>query len=650
MNIQILDSWLRENLKTKASPKQIAENLSLSSVSVEKLEKNGDDYLYDIEVTTNRPDLMSIVGLARETAAVLSQNKIEAKFVPLSVNQPKIVEDKEKISIKENSKIVNRVCAVIMEVSVKKSPKQIHDRLEATGIRSLNNLIDITNYVMRAMGHPTHVFDFDRIPTKTIVIRESRPNEKIKTLDGKEYTLTGGDIIADDGLGHIIDLLGVMGLENSVVTDQTKRILFFIDNNDPHKIRRTSMTHGIRTEAAVLNEKGIDPDLALDALRYGIQLYENYADGKVISEIIDIFPNKMIQNEILVNEEKINSVIGVPVPLQTSRTILESLAFEVKEENKKLLVKPPTFRTQDVEIEEDVIEEIARIYGYENIPDRIPSLKSQVPFNFSKNNFFFEDRTKDALKYWGFTECYTYPMVSQDLYEGPTESSVKIKNPLNEEFVYMRLSLVPSLLKVIQENKDHKEVMIFEIANVYEKNGNKLPKQIQKLAGIVKKQNVSFYEVKGFIEQLLQDLGVRDLIFRQAVGGNGAEILLGKEILGEIEILDTETIDFELSFEQIIKYASLKKTYKSISKFPPFIEDLAIIAPKTVSTGELIESIKEQNELISDVSLLDKYEETRTFHIVYQSSKKNLTAKEIEGIREKILKSLSNKFGARLKQ
>lgn len=650
MNIQILDSWLREHLKTKASTKEIAEKLSLSSVSVEKLEKKGNDYFYDIEVTTNRPDLMSIIGLARETAAVLKHNKIQADYLPINTSKQEKIEKQESIEINDNPKLVNRTCAVIMEVNVKDSPKYIKERLEATGIRSLNNLIDITNYVMRTVGHPTHVFDFDKIPSKKINIRESRPGEKILTLDGKEYDLQGGDIVADDGEDNIIDLLGVMGLKNSVVDNNTKHILFFIDNNDPHRIRKTSMLTGIRTEAAILNEKGIDPELAMEALLYGIKLYEELADGKVISEIIDIYPNKKKITAIDISEEKINSTIGVSIPLKTSAEILESLGFDVKIQNKNLTVKPPTFRAHDVKIEEDIIEEIARIYGYHNIPDRLPPVISTEPLNLEKSSIYFEDRIREALKYWGFTEVYTYPMVSEELYEGDLENSVTIQNPLNEEFVYMRSTLVPSLLNVVRENKSIDKLNVFEIGNIYEKNGESLPKEILKLASIIKSPTLSFYNVKGLVEQLFSDLGIKNAKFVQGAGESEVSIKIDKTLLGTIEILDTDLINFEINLDETLKYATLKKTHKPVSKFPPVIEDISIIASENVSTGDVITTIRAQSPIISDVTLLDKYEDTRTFHIVYQSNDRNLTGKEVGEIREKILKALKSKHGAKLKE
>jgi phenylalanyl-tRNA synthetase beta chain len=650
MNIQILDSWLREHLKTKASSKEIAEKLSLSSVSVEKLEKKGDDYLYDIEITTNRPDLMSVVGLAREAAAVLSYNKIPAEFIKPSLKLPEQTESTDNVNIKNNPELVNRICAVVMDVEIKNSPKKIQERLESAGIRSLNNLIDITNYVMRTIGHPTHVFDFDRIPTKTVQIRKSHAKEKIETLDGKEYELTGEDIVADDGLGHVIDLLGVMGLQNSVVTDTTKRILFFVNNNDPHRVRRTSMNLGIRTEAAVLNEKGIDPELAMDALLYGIKLYEELANGKVMSEIVDIYPNKVERDTIEVFENKINSTIGVNIPIKTSKEILESLGFEVVGKEQGLTATPPSFRAQDMHIQEDVIEEVARIYGYHNIPNKLPSITSARPFNLETNILYYEDRIREALKYWGLTEVYTYPMVSEDLYEGDLKNAVTIQNPLNEEYVYMRASLVPSLLKVVKENKNHDKISIFEIGNIYVGQKGNLPKEILRLAGVFKSADASFFKVKGLIEQLLADLGITDVNFEQSHESAEITVNVGKDYVGDIEILDSDVINFELDLEIILKHATLKKTYKPLSKFPPIMEDLAIIAPADVTTGDLIATIKKQSSLVKDVSLLDKYEDTRTFHIVYQSNERNLKNEEIGEIREKILKELREKHKAKIKE
>ena len=651
MNIRILDSWLREYLKTSATPKKIAEKLSLTSVSIERIENYKDDFVYDIEITTNRPDLMSVVGIAQEAAAVLPQSGIDASFVKPTLQLPTVHPKKNpELTITFDKKLVNRITAVIMEVKIKQSPEFVKDRLDASGIRSLNNIIDITNYVMREIGHPTHVFDYDRLENHTLNIRESKKGEKIKTLDEKEYTLSGGDIVADNGKGDIVDLISIMGTANSVVTNNTKRILFFIDNVEPTHIRKTSMELGIRTEAAVLNEKGINPESARDALLRGIELFKTLADGEIISEIIDYYPNQPKETIITLTDAKINSVVGIDIPLQKSAKILTSLGFDVSQQGETLIITVPSRKSsEDMLIPEDLIEEIARVYGYENIPDTLPTAPTTAYLHLDKNEFYWEDRIKDALKYWGFTEVYTYPMVSETLYEGKIEDAATVQNPLSDDMVYMRRTITPSLLQVIKENQDYETIRIFELANIYEKNGRDLPNQILKLAGVVHKQKVSFLEVKGMLEQLLTDLEITDFQFKQLSGGNGAKIVIDKQELGTLEILDETTITFELDFATMLKHATLKKHYKPLSKYPPIVEDLAIIAPLETTTGDLMEEIKKQSKLIREVSLLDKYKETRTFHIVYQSYDNNLNDKEAGDIRKKILKALKEKFHARLK-
>ena len=664
MNIKILDSWLREYLKTSATPKKIAEKLSLRSVSIERIENYKDDFVYDIEITTNRSDLMSVIGIAREAATVLQQAGIDATFAKPELQLPIIHPNKNpELTLEFDEKLINRICAVVIEIKIGESPDYVKDRLEASGIRSLNNVIDITNYVMRETGHPTHVFDYDRLVNHTLLIRESKKGEMITTLDGKTYTLSGGDIVADNGKDEIIDLISIMGTANSIVTKDTRRILFFIDNVEPVHIRKTSMEHGIRTEAAILNEKGINPETATDALTRGIELFQTLANGEIVSEIFDFYPNTPQETIITLSEQKINSLVGIAIPLEKSIAILSSLGFTVDRQGEMLIVTVPARKSgNDMLIPEDLIEEIARVYGYDNIPDTLPATQIPTYFHLEKNEFYWEDRVKDALKYWGFTEVYTYPMVSEVMFEGPLEEAVTIQNPLSDDMVFMRRTVVPSLLRVAKDNQEHEAIKIFELANSYETNGKELPKQNLKLAGLVKKQNASFLEVKGIIEQLLADVEIKNVIFKQLTDRYGATILISSPFaregqdeskktyeLGTIEIFDNTIITFELNFGRILKHATLKKIYTPVSKYPPVVEDLAIIAPAEVQTGELMEEIKKQNTLICEVSLLDKYQETRTFHIVYQSYDKNLSDKEVGEIREKILETLKKKYNARLK-
>ena len=238
MNILIPDSWLREYLETNATPKEFAREMSLTSVSIERMEKVGDDIVYDIEVTTNRPDLMSIEGIAREASAILPQAGFTAKFKKRKRRDSIETATKSPLlQIANDPSLVNRILAIVMEIKLSNSPEIISKRLEKTGIRNISNVVDVTNYIMREIGHPSHVFDYDRLPNHTLNIRKSKKGEKIITLDGKEYSLPGDDIVADSGTGEIVDLLGIMGTANSVVVDTTKRIVLFLDNVNHNLLR-----------------------------------------------------------------------------------------------------------------------------------------------------------------------------------------------------------------------------------------------------------------------------------------------------------------------------------------------------------------------------------------------------------------------------
>ncbi len=645
MNIKILDSWLRDYLKTKATPQEIAKSMSLTSVSIERMEKFKDDTVYEIEVTTNRPDLLSVVGLAREASAVLPQFGYDAEFISPKLENPSNSASHVPLKIVNDDKLVGRICAAVLEVDVKESPLYMKDRLETSDIRSLNNVIDVTNYIMRAIGHPAHVFDYDRLPDHTINIRESEGGESITTLDGKKYILPGGDIIAKDGSGNIIDLLGIMGLENSVVTENTKRIVLFINNNDKHKMRSTSMKLNIRTEAVQMNEKGIDPELAYDALLYGIQLYEEIADAKLLSPLIDIYPAKQQSKTVSVTHSHIEQVIGIPITLEESASILRKLGFVVTVSDQTISAVVPSYRFDDIDIPEDLIEEIARIYGYHNLPSVLPPITSTALPSRDTNPFYWEERAKNALKYWGFTEVYTYPMVSEEMYEGPIGTAVKLANPLGEEFVFMRRTLIPNLLKVMNENKSYESMRIFEIANIYEKQGSDLPNEIRKLALLVKEKNINFFKIKGIIEQLINDLGITGIEFTsQDKSGLETNIVIDKEEIGTIEILDDDLINAEINFEALMKSASIKRTYTPLPKYPSIFEDLTVILPKSVTTGDVIKVVHGSDDLIKSVILIDSYQDSRTYHIEYQDSEKNLSTTEVKSIHEKILTNLQEKL------
>lgn len=645
MNILIPNSWLKDYLETNATPKEFATAMSLTSVSIERMEKVDDDIVYDIEVTTNRPDLMSIIGIAREASAVLPQQGFKAKFKPRTIDYyGKIVPKDNILNIEIDPTLVNRIVAIVLDITLGPSPKIIADRLTKSGIRSINNVVDVTNYIMREIGHPSHVFDYDRIPNHTLIIRRSKKGEKITTLDDKEYELAGEDIVADDGKGNIVDLLGIMGTANSVVTDDTKRIILFLDNNNPHLLRKTSMGLGIRTEAAVLNEKGLNPDIMFPTLLHGLELLKEFAHAKAVSPIIDMYPNKVKPKTITVTKEKIDATIGIEIPQKTIVEILESLGFTVSVTNTTFKVEVFTSRINDIDIPEDIIEEVARVYGYHKIPNNLPSFAEQDFYHQEKNEFYWIKKIKQAFLYWGYNETYTYSMVSEEQFDGPIENAIALRNPLTEDRVYLRNSLVPSLLEVCKTNKNREELCLFEISNVYLKTKG-LPNEVLTLAGLLKGRSANFSNTKGVVERVFQILGIKDFTFeRKEDGLDGAIVTIGKERIGTIEILDVAT--FEMNFASLLKHANAKKVYQIPPKFPPIIEDIRVEIPPKFTYEKVRNTIVAVDSLVNDVSLLDVFQNKRTFRITYLNKTRNLTNEDIVPVREKIIKVFEKEFEA----
>jgi len=677
MNIRVPDSWLREHLKTKAKVAKIAEYLSLCSQSVEKTTKVDDDWVYEIEVTTNRPDCLSVLGIARELAAILPRFKIPAKLKQSTVySLQSTVKDGLPLEVKiANPSLCPRFTALIFDdINIKPSPKIVQERLEKSGIRALNNVVDISNYLMLELGQPMHTFDYDKIRGAKMILRESAGGEKITTLDGQTRPLPDGAIIIQDDKGRIIDLCGIMGGENSAVDEKTKRVLLFVQTYDPMKIRRTCQLLSFRTEAAQRFEKGVDPQGVILSMEKAIAMFEKNCGAKVASNLIDIYPNPPKQKKIVLSQEKLNQVMGIKIELPEAKKILESLGFVVKLEtgNWKLETLVPHWRNGDVTIPEDLIEEIARIYGYHNLPSLLPS--GEIPQQKKSFTFVWENKVKEALKFWGFSETFNYSMVSESTLVkaeiNPAEC-LKIANPLSEDWIFMRPSLIPSLLEVVTKNQpETSEIQMFELANVYIPTASdKLPNEILMLSGAL--TGNQFFQVKGIIEALLAELEITHYNFspyqlKKTFYGKifhpfrTAEITIGQDSLGIVGEINPiilarfgikgRVVVFDLDFNELVKYATTTKKYTPVLKYPAIIEDLAFIVPPKTLVGEMIQLIKSTSLIIQSVELLDSYKDTRTFRITYQSEKKTLSDKEIEKIRKKIIDKVRINFKAKLKQ
>lgn len=649
MDILVPDEWMRNFLETKATPKKIGEYLSLAGPSVDKVEKKKDTHIYHIEVTTNRVDAASVYGIAREVRAILPRFGVKAELARADYD-PDINFTKKVnyLDAEVDHKLCPRFTAVLIkDVEIKESPEWVKERLRWVNVRPINNIVDISNYILHELGQPVHTFDYDKIKHAKMVLRESKKGEEITTLDGKSHKLPGGDIVIENGEGRLIDLAGIMGAENSAVDKDTKNVLLFVQTYNPVNIRQTSMSLPKRTEAAVLFEKGLDKEGVTVAIGRGIELFEKLTGGKAEKKILDLYPNPYDPKTVKTSLDFINKRMGVDLDKKEITSYLEPLGFETKWEKNTLKVTVPSYRKDDIEIEEDILEEVARIYGYHNLETKL--MEGKLPDPITDSPFDFESKVKNALKGWGGVEVYTYSMVPEEYTNG---KGLKLKNPLGKESEYMRTSLKPSLVDAAKENSGEKDPFhLFEVANVYLPRKGKLPEEKMTLAGIF--SNYSYRDAKGTIEALMKELNIRaDITTKDKKGylPSQSVVIKGKnKKLGEFGRLQEGYIYYEFDMEKLRDVHSPISPYIPIPKYPAQIEDLTLVLPSKTKVGEVIEGIEDSDKLIRKVELVDTYEDAYTFRLWYRHAKKTLTDKEVEEIREKAVKKVKKKFGTRLK-
>lgn len=671
MNILVPDSWLREYLETDATPKQIKDCLSLCGPSVEGMEKTEDDFIYNIEITSNRPDMASVLGIAGEANAILPRFDIPAKLKSDRIQQTydlNIKLEKElplKVKI-EKSELCPRFAAIILDnVTIRPSPEFAQGRLIKSGIRAINNVVDISNYLMLLFGQPVHTFDYDKIMKATMIMRESKKGESLTTLDGKTFTLEGGDIVIEDGQGRLIDLCGIMGGENSAVDNNTKRVLLFVQTYDPIRIRKTSMKHGQRTEAATLFEKNLDPENVLPTILYGIHLFKEWAGAKEVSRIIDIYHNQYKSRKITVSSQFINQRLGIKLTIDQITDILQSLSFNTVNDNDKLIINVPSFRQFDITIPEDIVEEVARIYGYHNLPPQL--MTGKIPVTDKPKDLPLEDKIKQMLKYWGYTEIYNYSFISEELIEkAGTDKKfpLKVANPLTEQTAYMRVSLIPSMLETIAKNQHFSfPLNLFELSKVYIPQKGNLPQETSMLT--IANQS-GFYELKGIVEAILKELGITDYQSLEKSSGlywhpkqtlhfvkNDLTLAsLGKahpDLTAKFAI-KKDLYLAEINVTRLVSFANPLKKYTAIPLYPAVIEDLTLLLQPHTKLGPVITEITKSDPLVAKVELSDRYKNTVTFRLTYRNSQKNLTNEEVKIVRDKILRHLQEKFNITLKQ
>ena len=663
MNILIPDQWLREHLTTNATVADISKFLSLSGPSVERVYE-GD--VYDIEVTTNRVDSMSVRGIAREAATILKRAKFQANLQKLT-KHPIIKHPEMNLALPEiiyQTEAVKRViCTVVADVKQTASPAAMSERLAQVGISSHGALIDISNYITHELGHPCHIFDYDAIMKfgGKIIIKEATKGKKFVTLDEVEHQTLGGEIVFESADGEIIDLPAIKGTLNTGVTDNTRNVLFWIESLDAKKVRQASMGHAIRTVAASLNEKNVDPHLATEVMEEGVYLLQKLCHGKVASEVYDYFPLKRHMNRITLPWQRINDYLGLTLEHTDIVSILENLDCQVKTTPTHLEVIPPTCRF-DLQIPADIIEEIARIYGYHNLPSKL--MDGELSINPDpQTDYQLEERVKHFLATLGWQEIYSYSLISEKQAQDSgykIKDHLKLANPLKEENSYLRRSLIPSLLDIFVQNPQAGKLSIFELAHVYQPQQNELPAQILQLSLV---SNQEYRKIKTDLVALLQKLyALQDgasLVVKEMSSSElqmpqakqGAKLIIQsqkhKHTIGQLSVI-ADKVAIEIDWRELLKVSRKHPSYQALVKTAIIKEDLTFTLTEQTRVGDLINAMQAQDQRVKNIELKDQYQQNFTFTLSFQDPQNNLSGEEMVSLRQNIVQVAKEQFNAQL--
>ncbi len=673
-------SWLREYLDFSCPLQELADGLTMAGLEVEEIAKIDDDTVFDVKVTPNRGDWLSMIGVARE-AAPLVGTRMRLPEARVGGDGPATCES-VKISIEDPDLCGRYVGIVVRGVEIKDSPEWMQQRLLKAGMRPINNIVDITNYVMLELGQPLHAFDLNLLRGSQIVVRTARAGEKIVSIDNTERILDSDMLVIADS-DRPVAIAGVMGGIDSEIGERTKDILLESANFASTSIRRTSKRLGMVTESSYRFERGVDPSITALAARRAAQLIAELAGGKVASAEIDARPRPVEPWMIKARPERVNGVLGTSVDAQTMVDCLNGLEIVTSIQDGTLVCTIPTFR-QDVRREIDVVEEVGRAVGYQNLPMTLPGTVQQGK---DSPEGLFRDRIRRILMSCGSQEVLTHSLVDSKLSDmtGRSGQCVKLRNVLTEDLDAMRTLIIPNLLGVIQRNQAYgtKDVSIFEIGKVYLKTPNGDLEEKLAIAGSVSGNmwrsswglpasalDVDFYTCKGVVESLLDGLGVgaaeyvavEDPVLHPT---RAAKVIVsGREIgiLGEVSPKLREAFDlkerpcvYELDFGALMEVVPGVLRYQQLPRYPALHRHIAVVVPDETKYEQLAGIVGESGKgFIEDINLLDVYKgeqiglgrRSLTMSIVFRSREKTLTDEEVNAVLDEVKEALSQKLGA----
>lgn len=646
---------------------------------------NGYDEILELGLTPNRSDCLSMLGVAYEVAAILGK---EVKFPEANVTSS-TENSKEYISVTVEDKKANPLymAQVVKNVKIGTSPQWLQNRLMNAGIRPINNVVDITNFVLLEYGQPLHAFDYDQLGSKEIKVRRATEGEEMVTLDGVKRTLKSDYLVITNGETPVA-LAGVMGGANSEVTNETTTVLVESAYFASDVVRQASKELGLRSESSARFEKGIDPLRTPLALKRAVALLEELAGGEVVSEPVVSEGELPTPTIITITAERVNGVLGTTISVEEMKSILEKLQFDVATVGNTLTITVPT-RRGDITIEEDIVEEIGRLYGFDNLPLTLPVTPS------TPGKLTHEQSMRRTIRRYlegaGLYQTVTYSLTSQEKVNDFVVPENKVKAiplamPMSEERALLRLSLLPHLLEVVSYNQNRKveDVSIFEMSSVFVPVENELlPSERPRLSGAIsgvvfehnwqgEKKVVDFYTVKGIVEGLLSYIGINEKITFERASiedmhpGRTAALKLGETAIGFIgqvhpekakvlDIKETYVFDLDLGALTTLTEALEEMKYTSIPRFPSMTRDIAFVVDRSVTAGEIEKTIWENGgKLLKDVKLFDLYQgdkiesdkKSLAFSMKYFDPERTLTDEEVTKTHESILKAVQETTGA----
>ena len=637
--------------------------------------------IIDFEITPNRPDCLAIEGLGRETAVSLGK---EFKNPRKNIDELKIEDKKEieglKVDIEAPDLCYRYIARVVKNVKIAPSPEWLVRRLNACGIRSINNIVDITNYVMLEMGQPMHAFDINSIEGKHITVRRAKNGEKITTLDEEERTLDENDLVIADETKPVA-IAGVMGGMNSEIEKDTETVVFESASFYGGAVRKTAKKVGLRTESSSRFEKGLSPENALRAINRAMELVEEINAGEVVEGKIDVYPTKQKTNKINLDYDRINKLLGTEISKEEMIDTLEKLNIKVEND----IAIAPYFRT-DIEQLADIAEEVLRFYGYDKLDTTL--VESDTTIGIRNKEQKIEQKIKNVLVNSGLSEIYTYGFVSdKDLEKSKInkdlkETSILIQNPLSDEYRLMRPSTIPSMMQTLatNANKKNSSAKLFDISKSYKNINNEVengevPLQENILTIGMYGDDIDFYTVKGLIENVLETSSInRYDIVRETENesyhtGRCANIKVGIDVIatiGEVhpEVLDNYGIEkraylAEVNLSKVTKYSKVNKKYVEVPKFPAVERDIAIIVDEKVEVGQIEKIItKKAKKLLEKMQLFDIYRNEKlgdnkksvAYSLIFRDKNRTLSDEEINGVMETIIGELQKTLNAELRK